>query len=255
MTPALQAHNVLVTGAGGGLGRAIAEAVAAAGAQTLLLGRRQGSLEDVHDAIVAAGGLPPILIPTDLARLDADQARQIGDAVLDQCGELHGLVHNAAVAGPRVPLRYHSDADWREALDVNLTAPFLLTRALLPALEASRGSVVLFVSDSVGRAPGAYWGAYAVSKAALEALAQVLADELAATSRVRVNVVDPGPTRTQLRARQFPGDDVFAVATAAERATAFVSLLATVTSSAATTAPAHGDRIALAAWSALQGRS
>lgn len=252
MTPALQAHNVLVTGAGDGLGRAIAEAAAAAGAQTLLLGRRQNSLEDVHDAIVATGGLPPILIPADLACLDADQAREIGDAVLDQCGELHGLVHNAAVAGPRVPLRYHADADWQEALDVNLTAPFRLTRALLPALEAGQGGVVLFVSDSVGLTPGAYWGGYAVSKAALEALARVLADELAGTSRVRVNVVDPGPTRTRLRARQFPGDDVFGVATAAERAAAFVSLLATT---ATTMPPAHGDRIALAAWSALQGKS
>jgi NAD(P)-dependent dehydrogenase (short-subunit alcohol dehydrogenase family) len=234
----LAGRNVLVTGAGGGLGRAIAVAAAAAGARLLLLGRTVHRLEAVHDAIVAAGGTAPILVPADLRTLDAALAQQIADAIGEQCGALHGLVHNAAVAGPRVPVRFHGDADWDAALAVNVSAPFRLTRALLPVLEAARGAVLLFVSADVARRPRAYWGAYAVSKAALEALATLLADELASTSDIRVNVVDPGALQSALRARLFPGDDVTALPPAEAPGAAIAALLAEPA--------AHGSRSVLA---------
>ena len=221
----LRNHNILITGAGDGFGRALACQAAAAGAQVLLLGRTLRKLEAVYDSIIATGGSTPILVPGDLATLDADAAEAVADAVRDQIGVLHGLVHNAAELGQRVPLQYYDPNQWQQVLHVNLTAPFLLTRALLPALLAADAARILFLSSSVGIRGGAYWGAYSVSKFGLEGLAQVLRNELENTSRVRVHVVNPGRMRTAMRAAAYPAEDVDSLPLPAALAAATLPLL------------------------------
>ena len=207
VAPDLRNHNILITGAGDGFGRALACQAAAAGAQVLLLGRTLAKLEAVYDSIVAAGGITPILVPGDLATLNANGAEGVAEAITDQIGMLHGLVHNAAQLGQRVPLQYYDPIQWQQLLQVNLSAPFLLTRALLPALLAADAARILFLSSTVGTRGRAYWGAYSVSKFGLEGLAQVLRDELENTSSVRVHVVNPGRMRTAMRAAAYPAED------------------------------------------------
>ena len=222
----LTGRNILITGAGAGIGRALALACAAEGAQVLLLGRTVAHLETASDEINAAGGVPPVLIPGDLNQLDDDAAEQIGHAVEEQFGALHGLVHSAAIPGVHVPLAFYPTADWQAVLQVNLTAAFLLTRALLPALHAASSARVLFMSASDGLRGTAYWGAYAVSKFGIEGLAQVLRDELATTSNIGVHVIDPGPHRTALRAAAFRAEDSDAVPAADSNLGIYLHLLA-----------------------------
>ena len=138
---------------------------------------------------------------------------------------LHGLVHCAAVVGPRTPLAFYPANDWAQVLQVNLTAAFLLTQALLPALHAAPGAHILFSSAAEGLRGAAYWGAYAVSKFGVEALAQVLREELAATSKISVHVIDPGPTRTALRAAAFRAEDPAHLPTADDKVTLYLALL------------------------------
>ena len=226
-TPArrLAGHNVLITGAGAGIGRALAHACAAAGAQLILLSRTLGRLDAVHDEIVAAGHQAPILLPGDLNTLDDDAAEQIGHALHEQLGALHGLVHNAAILGPRLPLAYYPATDWQTVLQINLTAAFLLTRALLPVLQAAESARILFTSASHGVEGRAYWGAYAVSKFGVEGLAQVLRDELQNTSSIGVHVIDPGPRRTGLRATAFGAEDPVGLALPEDHLELYLQLL------------------------------
>ncbi len=223
--PDLRNHNILITGAGDGFGRALACQAAAAGAQVLLLGRTLAKLEAVYDSIVAAGGITPMLVPGDLATLDAAGAEGVAEAISEQIGVLHGLVHNAAQLGQRVPLQYYDPGQWQQLLQVNLTAPFLLTRALLPALLAAEAARILFLSSTVGTHGRAYWGAYSVSKFGIEGLAQVLRDELENTSAVRVHVVNPGRMRTAMRAAAYPAENIDSLPPPAMLAAATLPLL------------------------------
>ena len=223
----LRDHTLLVTGAGAGFGRAIALAAAHAGAQLVLLGRTAARLEAVHDRIIEAGGAPPIIVPGDLALLAEDGAAELASALADEVGPLHGLVHAAGELGSRVPLQFYPPSQWQQVLQVNLTAPFLLTRALLPLLQSATAARVVFMSSSVGIAGRAYWGAYAVSKFGIEGLAQVLHEELAGTSAIGVHVVNPGAMRTAMRAAAYPGEDPATVADPAALAPTIVELLRT----------------------------
>lgn len=223
--PPLRAHTVLVTGAGDGIGRALAEAIAAAGGQAVLLGRTEAKLAAVHDAIVAAGHLAPIIVPGDLAALDDAGAEDLANVLAEEIGPLHGLVHNAAELGLLAPLQHYPAATWERVLHVNLTAPFLLTRALLPLLLSAPAARVLFLSSTVGTAGRAFWGAYAVSKFGLEGMAQVLREELKETSQVSVHVVNPGATATAMRATAYPAEDPQTLASPTAIAARLVTLL------------------------------
>ncbi len=197
---------VLVTGAGAGLGRALALACARHGATVVLLDREVRALEAAYDAIEAAGGPQPAIYPLDLAGAAPPDYEALATRVGETLGRLDALVHNAAFLGALSPIEHHDPDLWARALQVNLTAPFLLTRACLPLLKAAPAGAVLFVSDAVGRRGRAYWGAYAASKAGIENLAETLADELEANTRVRVATLDPGPLRTGLRRIAYPGE-------------------------------------------------
>lgn len=203
----LRDRVVLVTGAGDGIGRVAALAYARHGADVVLLGRTRTKLEAVFDAVCAETGTRPVIAPADLARLDEAAADNLAQAIRDDYGRLDGILHNASMLGPRVPVAHYPADAWAEVMQVNAMAPVLLTRALLPLLEAAPDASIVFTSSGVGRVGRAYWGAYAVSKFATEGLSQTLADELENTGRVRVNALNPGGTRTAMRAAAYPAED------------------------------------------------
>lgn len=229
-------RNILVTGAGDGIGRAVALQCASAGAQVILLGRTQKKLEAVYDEIVAAGGHEPLLMPLDLRTATDTNYQAIAEAIEDQLEILHGLVHCAGMLGPIRPVDHLSAAELSEALQLNVLAAFALTRALLPCLRAAPTASVIFSTSNMGIRGRAYWGAYSVSKFAVEGLAQVFADELANTSKVRVNLINPGATRTTMRAQAYPNEDPQQLKTPTARAPLYIWLL----SDAAATH--HGQR-------------
>lgn len=199
-------RTILVTGAGDGIGRAAALAYAAHGATVILSGRTVKKLEATYDAIEAAGGAQPAIVPLDLATAGEEEAAQLAASVGSTFECLDGLLHNAGILGERRPLASASWKAWQDVMQVNVNSQFLLTRALLPLLEASPRASIIFTSSGVGRRGRAYWGAYAVSKFATEGLAQVLADELENTSDIRVNSLNPGATNTAMRRAAYPGE-------------------------------------------------
>lgn len=199
-------RNILVTGASAGIGRAAALSLAAHGATVILLGRRQEPLESCYDAIVAAGGAEPVIQLLDLRKADDAACQLLNEQIIEHLGCLHGILHNAALLGPRTPIEQYPSEKWHDVIAVNLTAPFLLTRALMPALQAAPDASILFTTSGVGRRGRAYWGAYAVSKFGIEGLCQTLADELDNTSSIRVNCINPGPTNTAMRREAYPAE-------------------------------------------------
>jgi NAD(P)-dependent dehydrogenase (short-subunit alcohol dehydrogenase family) len=160
----------------------------------------------VYDAIEAAGGAQPAIYPIDFEGATAHDFAVMGERLDKAFGHLDGIVHCAATFPYLSRIDDYDPETWGKVLQVNLSAPFMLTQACLPLLRRSADASVVFVSDAVGRHGRAYWGAYAVSKFGLEGLMQVLADELN-QSAVRVNSLDPGPVRTNLRAQTYPVED------------------------------------------------
>lgn len=203
----LAGRVVLITGAGGGIGSALSKAVATAGASVILLGRTTHKLERVYDEIVAAGAPRPGIFVMDLEQAGAAQYDQLGEAVQDEFGRLDGLVHNAGILGERTPIEHYDVLTWQRVLHVNLTAPFILTRALYPLLRRSDDASVIFTSSGVGRRGRAFWGAYAVSKCGTEGLMETLADEVIPGQPLRFNAINPGATRTSMRAEAYPAED------------------------------------------------
>ena len=197
---------ILVTGAGGGLGSALAKACAAAGAQVVLSGRNVRKLEAVYDAIVAAGSPRPSIAPLDLERADASHYGALADAVRNEFGRLDGLVHAAAALGERAPIEHYDVVKWLKVMHVNVNAAFIVTQALLPLLRLSQDASVIFTTSGVSVQGRAYWGAYAASKFAVEGLMQVLADETDTVTNIRSNSVNPGRMRTPMRAAAYPGE-------------------------------------------------
>ncbi|MCK9609156.1 MAG: SDR family NAD(P)-dependent oxidoreductase [Methylomonas sp.] len=198
---------VLITGAGGGLGGTAALALAKQGAQVILLDKSIPNLERVYDAIVNQGGLEPVMYPFDLAGATEQQYLQMADAIDQRYGALQGLLHSAAELSAYTPIAIHKTQDWGHTLNVNLNAPFLLCRVLLPLLQKSLHASIVFTSDSAARKSQAYSGAFGVSKMALEGFAKILAEELEAGEKIRVNTLVPGPVNSPLRKKAYPGED------------------------------------------------
>lgn len=198
---------ILVTGASDGIGAALSLALARHGATVALLGRTQRKLVRTYDRIVADGGPQPALLPFNLETAAAPEYDALFEAVDHEFGRLDGLAHVAGILGDLSPVEQYDVPTWCKVLHVNLTAAFLLTRTLLPLLRKSEDASMVFTSSTVGRVGRAYWGAYAVSKFGTEGLMQVLAHEMAGTTRIRVNSLNPGPTRTAMRRQAFPAED------------------------------------------------
>jgi NAD(P)-dependent dehydrogenase (short-subunit alcohol dehydrogenase family) len=221
----LSGRVIAITGASAGLGRAVALACARHQAQVVLIGRDATRLEAVHGEIAAAGAAEASIAVLDLERALARDYDALADALLERYGRLDGLLHNAGILGPLTPLEQYDVPTWCRVMHVNVTAAFALTQVLLPALKRSPDAAVLFTASSVGRKARAYWGAYAVSKFALEGLSQVLAAELEGTTRVRVNTLNPGRARTAMRRQAYPAEDIESVPLPESLTAAYLALL------------------------------
>ncbi len=202
----LEDRVILVTGAGDGIGRAAARAFAAHGATVVLLGKTVSKLEKVYDEIEAAGGPEPAIYPMHLEGASPHDYEELAHVIDVNFSQLDGILHNAASLPYLSRIKDYEAEDWIKVMQVNLNAPFFLTQACLPLLERSTDASVIFTTDEAGHVGKAYWGAYGVSKFGIEGLTQILAAELE-NSHIRVNCIDPGPTRTALRKRAFPGED------------------------------------------------
>ena len=200
-------HVILITGAGGGLGGTAALALAKHGATIILLDKNIPKLEAAYDAIKASYAPEPILYPFDLAGANETEYQELADNIEEKYGSLQGVLHSAVEFSGFTPLATLSTKDWGHTLNVNLNAPFLLTRVLLPVLQKSEHATVVFTSDSSVRSAIAYSGAYGVSKIALEGLTKILAEELESFNKIRVNVLIPGPVDSPLRKRAYPAED------------------------------------------------
>ncbi|WDI31484.1 SDR family NAD(P)-dependent oxidoreductase [Hyphococcus flavus] len=202
--PDLNGKTALVTGASRGIGKAIAVALAKAGAHVLALARTSGALEELDDEIKAAGGNAS-LIPMDL--IEGDNIERLAGALTERFEKLDILVLNAAILGELAPLPDIDPKVWKQTLDLNVTANWRLLRALDPILRKSDSGHVMFLTSAVGgEYARAFWGAYAVSKAALEMLAETYAEETKKSS-LHISIVNPGATRTDMRALAMPGED------------------------------------------------
>jgi NAD(P)-dependent dehydrogenase (short-subunit alcohol dehydrogenase family) len=220
MSRPLANRIALVTGASRGIGYATALALARAGAHVVAVARTVGGLEELDDAVKAADG-SATLVPLDLK--DYEGIDRLGRALHERFGRLDVLVANAAVLGPLSPLGHVEAKAWDEVMALNVTANWRLICATDPLLKFSDAGRAVFITSGAARLALAYWGPYAVSKAALEALARTYAAETASTN-VRVNVLNPGPVRTRMRAQAMPGEDPMSLTTPDEVASKILEL-------------------------------
>ena len=221
----LAGRVILITGAGSGLGQALAVECARARATVILSGRNLAKLERVYDDIVALGGPRPAIAMLDLAVATAVDYDNLAKTIGDEFGKLDGMVHAAALLGDRTPLEQYDVPTWCKVLHVNLTAPFILTQVLLPNLRKSADASIIFVSSGVVKNPRPFWGAYAVAKSGLESVRSMLSQELDGEPNIRVNSVNPGRMRTAMRAAAYPAEDPNTVPTPASLSGVFLYLL------------------------------
>jgi NAD(P)-dependent dehydrogenase (short-subunit alcohol dehydrogenase family) len=201
---ALSGRLAVVTGASRGIGAATAEALAAAGAHVILVARTASALEEVEERIHAGGGTATIA-PLDLT--DGESIGKLAVAIAERWEKLDVLILNAAMLGSLSPVQDIDPKEYSRLLSLNLLAPQALIAAFDGLLKNAERAEVVALTSSVGAEPRAFWGAYGSSKAALETLLGAYADETAFTKRIRVHIVDPGATRTRMRALAFPGEE------------------------------------------------
>lgn len=204
----LYGRVIAVTGAGDGIGKALALDCARHGARLVLIGRTAAKLEAVHSLIETAGAAAATVGVLDLETALARDYDALADAIRERYGRVDGLIHTAGILGTLSPIEHYDVPTWCRVLHVNLTAAFALTQVLLPLLKASADASIIFTTSGVGRRARAYWGAYAVSKFGIEALTQTLAAELENISAIRVNALNPGRARTRMRRQAFPSEDL-----------------------------------------------
>lgn len=217
----LAGRVALVTGATRGIGRAAALALSGAGAHVIAVGRTQGALEDLDDEARALGGERITLVPLDLT--NGAGVDELGHAIFQRHRRLDILVHAAAMLGKLRPVAHVPPVLWDKLVATNITSAYRLIRSLEPLLRASPSARAIFLTDAQAARPSAFWGAYAASKAAMEAMVRAWADEVDNTP-IRVALLDPGPVRTKLRAEAFPGEDKDALSNPAEVAPMIVAL-------------------------------
>lgn len=202
----LENKIILVTGASSGIGRAAAKTFAEHGASVILHGRNEQALEALYDEIIEAKLPEPAIVTRDFLTASYDDFLVLQQHIGEAFGRLDGLLHNAGLLTRLTSIATTTPLDWQNSMQMNVNAPFLLTKAMLPLLQESSNASIAFTSSSVGRKGRAYWGSYAVSKFATEGLMQVLADELENVSQIRVNTINPGATNTAMRRFAYPGE-------------------------------------------------
>ncbi len=216
---------ILITGASDGIGKSLAIEAARLGAQVILHGRNSEKLEKVYDQIEATDGARrPSIAVLDLVAANAEGYSTLAKSIEDEFGHLDGLVHNAGILGERYTIEQYDAVLWQRVMHVNVTSAFALTQVLLPLLKISADASIIFTSSSVGRSGKAFWGAYSVSKFATEGLSQVLADEHRHAA-LRVNCINPGATRTNMRLAAYPAEDRNTLKTPDEILSPYIYLL------------------------------
>lgn len=221
----LDGKTILVTGAGDGIGRVAALTYAHFGATVLLLGRTTSKLEAVYDEIESAGGKQPAVLPMDLETATYNEMQQLANLIVKEVGQLDGILHNAGLLGELTPLEMYDVDIFAKVMTVNCTATFMLTQVLLPLLkDAAHGSIV-FTSSTVGTHPRAFWGAYALSKQAVEGMSDIFTQETCNTTNLRFNCINPGGTRTNMRAHAFPGENPMTLKTPEDIMPGYVCLM------------------------------
>ncbi len=224
----LAGKTILITGAAGGLGGAIAKSAAQFGAELVLLDNNQNKLNQIHDEIEAETGKQPGLYPLDLRGATIDDYKQLAQTIEEVFKGLHGIVHCAATLGQISPIDHLDAKSWQETFATNLHAPILLTRSLLPLMRTTGDGSIVFTTD---RKTTAYWGAYGISKASTETAMRIIADELDTSTqpdnkaKLTCNAINPGPMRTNLRSSAYPGEDPNSIPTPEEKLAAFHYLL------------------------------
>lgn len=203
----LAGRTILVTGAGDGIGRAAALAYARHGATLILLGRTLAKLEKVYDEIEVFGGPQPAIYPLNFEGATLKDYHDMAETLHKEFGRLDGILHNAGLLGKITPFEQYDPELWGQVMQVNINGPIWMTQALLPLLQASPDASVIFTSSSVGRKGRAFWGGYSVSKFATEGFVEVLAEEVEHLGTLRVNSLNPGATRTKMRANAYPGEN------------------------------------------------
>lgn len=221
----LKDRVILVTGAGGAIGGTAAKSYAHHGATVILLGRSEKTLNETYDAIAEAGDPLPMLAPMDLEKASPQDYVALAESIEKEFGRLDGILHAAATLGTLTPLEHYDLAVWSRVMQVNMNAPYLITRACLPMLKAANNASVIFCTADVAAKGEAYWGAYSMAHAATDNLAEIFADELETNTTIRFNSLDPGPVRSRLRALAFPGEDPNTLPTADQVIPAFLYLM------------------------------
>ncbi len=204
---ALQDQVILITGAAGGLGGTAALALAKHGATIILLDKKLPGLESIYDQIIALDAPEPAIYGFDLVGANEQNYQELADTINEKYGRLSGLLHSAVDTGISGPITTVKTLNWAQSINLNLNAPFLLTKVLLPVLQRSELASIVFTSDSNVRSGKAYTGPYGVSKIALEGFAKILAEEFESSNKIRVNTLVPGPINSPLRKRTFPAED------------------------------------------------
>lgn len=220
----LNNKTILITGAGAGIGKALAISCAELGAKVILLGKTVSKLEAVYDHIESLNKQTAAILPVDLNGATEEHYQDLADTILREYGKLDGLVHNASQLGVLSPFTQVEEKMWNEVMQTNLNAAFLMTKHLIPVLEKAPHASTIFTTSGVGNKGRAYWGPYSVSKFATEGMMQVVADEYE-NSTLRFNAVNPGATRTAMRASAFPAEDVSLLKTPAQILPAYLYLL------------------------------
>ena len=199
--------NILVTGASKGIGKEVAMALSAYGANVILLARNEDSLNDVYDKIVKTYKTSPMIIKCDLNEIDENKAQEIANILSENISCLDGLIHNAAVLGKMSSIIDYDLNTWNKVMQTNLTSSYLLTKFLYPMMEPSINPRVIFTSSGAVKKGRAFWGAYAISKAAIKSMSEILQDELEPISNIKVFNFDPGASPTDMRSTAYPGED------------------------------------------------
>lgn len=216
---------ILVTGAGDGIGKVACLTYARLGATVLLLGKTQSKLEAVYDEIESLGLPTPAILPMDLRTATFAQMNETATLIQKEFGRLDGLLHNAAILGALTPLEMYDPITFEEVMHINLQAPFMLTQALFPLLMSAQSGSVVFTSSGVGAKVRAFWGAYALSKQGIEGMSKIFTQETQNHTALRFNVINPGATRTNMRAHAFPGENPNTLKTPADIMSPYVYLM------------------------------
>ena len=219
----LKGNNILVTGAGSGIGKEVALAAAEYGANLILLSKDVKKLYSVQDEINKKHNLNPLVIEFDFLKAKGSDYQKLGEALYEEYEKLDGIAHIAGILGYLSPLISTSENQLQTVMRVNFESNFLLTQICLPLLLQAKNPSIIFTSSGVGRKGRAFWTSYSISKFAIEGLMQVLADEY--ENKMRINSYNPGATRTAMRAQAFPAEDPLSLKTPTDRAIDYLWLL------------------------------